>query len=227
MCPLLAIHSITSTSAFLLHAKIGEMTLSSHPLGGIDGAVLPTMMAMAGFMIALALGKNFLEAVITPGENAKFDALAGVLTRGDFLNAAAEAGSEGGAIVLIGAECFERSDNPPAIETEAMDLLGGILSRGVPAGDLVGRLDLATFAVFLPSATLEQGVMVAEGIRCTVEDQCRSVAGNRVKLTVSIGVSASTSSLSLTALLKEASGRLAASRTPRPQPGLRHPGLPA
>jgi len=88
---------------------------------------------------------------------------------------------------------------------EAIKSVAAILQKHKRVSDIAGRLGGEEFALILPEATLDSALGAAERFRQLVADNIIAVGGNRIPVTISIGVSACRpDSIGVDELLKEA-----------------------
>lgn len=88
---------------------------------------------------------------------------------------------------------------------EVIKAVTEILQTHKRTSDIAGRLGGEEFALILPEATLDSAVIVAERLRHLVADRTVAVAGWRISVTISIGVSAGHAAMSgFDELLKQA-----------------------
>jgi diguanylate cyclase (GGDEF)-like protein len=69
----------------------------------------------------------------------------------------------------------------------ALRIVAGIIRASVRSGDLVGRIGGGEFGIFLPGASTNNALQVAERIRQTVAEAQFSAAGSNWQLSVSTG----------------------------------------
>ena len=82
-----------------------------------------------------------------------------------------------------------------ALGDEALRLLAAQAQCELRSGDFLARMGGEEFIVVLPGAYLRDGLAVAERIRARVEKHGATIAGCKVNLTVSVGVSVSSPKL--------------------------------
>lgn len=131
------------------------------------------------------------------GVVASTDSLTSCLNRGAFSSRVDERLSEEGrhqrrirgALLVIDADHFKQINDSYGHDTgdEALRVIAGAIRGQVRKGDLVGRLGGEEFGVFLPGATQENALGVAERIRRSISEIAFRPGGRPHQLTVSVG----------------------------------------
>jgi diguanylate cyclase (GGDEF)-like protein len=125
-------------------------------------------------------------------EKASRDDMTGMLNRENFFAVldSSRRKADRGALLIIDADHFKRiNDNFGHLTGDAALLeIVAAISRGVRAGDVLGRIGGEEFGAFLIGASEKEAAAVAERIRREVEQVCfRAAEGEQIPLTVSIG----------------------------------------
>jgi len=111
------------------------------------------------------------------------------------------------AVLMIDIDLFKLVNDKFGhdVGDAVLKAVAAILQRNKRTSDIAGRLGGEEFALILPEATLESAAAAAERLRRLVAEGALSVEGNRVGVTVSIGVTISRDqSTGVDELLKEA-----------------------
>ena len=69
-----------------------------------------------------------------------------------------------------------------------LQLVSATIKRNIRKGDVFGRVGGEEFAIFLPNTDMCSAHYIAEKIRIVIENLMPEVSGNKIKITVSIGV---------------------------------------
>lgn len=91
---------------------------------------------------------------------------------------------------------------------EVLRTLADILQSNSRSTDIVGRYGGEEFVIILPETTREQGLIVCEKIRRTVEEYDWSRVHEGLRMTVSVGMSSDTSLANYEKMLTQADDRL-------------------
>jgi diguanylate cyclase (GGDEF)-like protein len=91
---------------------------------------------------------------------------------------------------------------------EVLRTLADILQSNSRSTDIVGRYGGEEFVIILPETTREQGLIVCEKIRRTVEEYNWSRVHEGLRMTVSVGMSSDTSLANYEKMLTQADDRL-------------------
>ncbi len=131
------------------------------------------------------------------GVVASTDSLTACLNRGSFSEKVdQQLGEHGGksrrikgALLIIDADHFKAINDTYGHDhgDEALRIIAAEIRGQVRKGDLVGRLGGEEFGVFLPGASQENAVSVAERIRRAVNEMSFRPRGTRHPLSVSVG----------------------------------------
>lgn len=146
-------------------------------------------------------------------EKASRDYMTGMLNRESFFAAldGSRRSSDRGALLIIDADHFKKiNDNFGHLTgDDALLEIAAAISRGVRAGDVLGRIGGEEFGAFLIGASEEQAAAVAERIRHEVE-QIRFTPADAVQipLTVSIGGTVCSLGATVSELMRAADRRL-------------------
>ena len=121
------------------------------------------------------------------------DSLTGLANRGHFFCRVGPAmfhDSELGALILFDIDHFKSINDTHGHPTgdRALAAFASGLAAAVPAGGVAARIGGEEFALFLPRATTDEAVGVADDIRRTTADLRVASATGTVRLTVSCGV---------------------------------------
>lgn len=211
---LISLVAMLPTATFV-HFTTAFLPQRAHAFAMLLAIGLPLVIAFPVSIVALRFLKIITDAITKIEDFVKFDALTGVLARNYFMEATRQAFGAGGALLLVDADHFKRINDTHGhdLGDDALKLIGGVLSQTMPADGLVGRIGGEEFAVFLPLASREEAVAIAEAIRRALEERGRLVADRPIGITVSIGVAETASQPSLAALLKQADIQLYRAKT--------------
>lgn len=161
-----------------------------------------------------AMHRELAEAHATLSQKARHDQMTGFLNREHFLGETAErrSQSEISTLLIIDADHFKKINDRFGHLTgdEALMLITGAIRAALRSTDIVGRIGGEEFAAFLPGATHEEAVAIAERIRQSVEDIHFHPAESAeiIPLTVSIGGAAATPSPVMSDVLRTADRNL-------------------
>ena len=196
--------------AYLPHL-IAAVVMIVQMRGGLSGGVWITVFflssyAFSSIMLSLGLAdqvlgyRNQRDAAI---DESQHDPLTGALNRRAANQALARAikrldtthGSL--AVCFFDLDFFKRVNDQfgHALGDEALRLLSSQAQLELRSSDFLARLGGEEFIGVLPGAYLRDGLAIAERIRARVEKHGRSIAGQPVNLTVSVGVIASNAKL--------------------------------
>ncbi|PYE89498.1 GGDEF domain-containing protein [Phyllobacterium leguminum] len=122
----------------------------------------------------------------------RIDDMTGLLNRGSFFEAMKISRSrvETGAALAIDADRFKSINDTygHAIGDRALKIIAFALQNVTRKGDIVGRIGGEEFCIFLPGASRETALRLAERVRAEVENTPLYTAANQVHpLTISIG----------------------------------------
>ena len=156
-------------------------------------------------------------------EKASRDDMTGMLNRESFFAAldGSRRKTDRGALLIIDADHFKTINDSFGHLTgdTALLAIAAAISRGIRAGDILGRIGGEEFGAFLVGATDQEAKRVAERIRREVELIRFQPADERtVPLTVSIGGTRCTPDANVSELMRAADKRLYEARG-RPQSG--------
>lgn len=150
---------------------------------------------------------------------AQLDNLSGLLNRGAFMEAAmtslASAGARPVAAILFDLDSFKRINDTyghPTGDT-VIRTFARTLKRSLRRGDIGGRIGGEEFAVLLPGAGPEAGIVIAERIRIAFAEDARWIEGQPLNATVSAGVALAVPDAPLDRLLREADRALYLAKT--------------
>ncbi|PWJ80882.1 diguanylate cyclase (GGDEF)-like protein [Pseudaminobacter salicylatoxidans] len=146
-------------------------------------------------------------------EKASRDYMTGMLNRESFFAAldGSRRRSDRGALLIIDADHFKKiNDNFGHLTgDDALLEIAAAISRGVRAGDVLGRIGGEEFGAFLIGASEAEAATVAERIRREVEQIRFKPAGTQqVPLTVSIGGTVCSFGATVSELMRAADRRL-------------------
>lgn len=145
------------------------------------------------------------------------DPLTGLCNRRAFDNALAEcmdaerSAAQPGCLAIFDLDHFKRINDAHGHATgdRVLVLFAAVLRGTVRAGDVVARLGGEEFAVLLEGASVEQARLVCERIRVRLAgSEGRSIAGDPVHATVSVGLTALTPEASAEDVFKAADAAL-------------------
>ena len=155
-----------------------------------------------------------LETEVKSYENLAFtDPLTGLYNRRMFLEIAKKKLSEAKryeeplSLIMLDIDHFKRINDTYGHDVGdiALKFLAEILKNNVRASDIVARWGGEEFIILLPKTTLEQARKVAEKIRKIIEMSTIDLPnGEKLKFTVSLGVSSFSGKEDLEELIKEA-----------------------
>lgn len=138
-------------------------------------------------LLALVVRKVMMEY----RERSELDSLTGIPNRRGFEDRYATASARGGIFILADIDHFKRvNDNHGHIAGDRVICAFAHLLAQV--GVTAGRLGGEEFAVFLPGATLDQGRMVAEGLRTAFSLQQVECDQLLIQCTASFGITPAT-----------------------------------
>lgn len=146
-------------------------------------------------------------------EKASHDQMTGMLNREAFFARldGSRRKADRGALLIIDADHFKKINDSYGHLTGDKALLEivGAISRGVRAGDVVGRIGGEEFGALLVGATKEEALVVAERVRREVEQISFSPQGEgTIPLTVSIGGTTCKADATVSELMRSADLRL-------------------
>ncbi len=164
---------------------------------GFGGAVMLSLALAGPVLLFLALKLRELAlANQRLGVVASTDSLTACLNRGSFSERVDEQLlSDGksrrikGALLIIDADHFKSINDTYGHEQgdEALRIIASEIRGQVRKGDLVGRLGGEEFGVFLPGASQDNAVAIAERIRRSISEMSFRPRGNQHRLSVSVG----------------------------------------
>ena len=159
---------------------------------------------------AIALENAHLHELVQ--EQAVTDELTGLANRRQFLDALAHElarsarSAETTSLVLCDLDDFktvnDRFGHPAG--DEVLRVVGRVLRETVRDLDVPARLGGEEFAVVLPNTMLDGAVRLAERIRVAIAEAAIVVGGNRIPVTVSLGVATHADSETLEDLMQQA-----------------------
>ncbi len=151
--------------------------------------MLPVVLAVANAVLVIAATKDRAEAA--QRLIAETDPLTGIFNRGATLGrAGARLATGGGAILLFDLDRFKQINDTfghPAGDRVLAEF-AAVAAAELGQADVFGRIGGEEFLAFLPGATEEQAVGIAERIRAGFADTRIEKSGVRVAATVSIGI---------------------------------------
>ena len=153
----------------LHHVLVGPATLATWTgswWAAATGAQVLGSFAFTGLVMA----DCFRDVLQAERLRASVDRLSGVLTRAAFEDAASHAFGETDrpvCVVVADLDRFKGLNDTygHAAGDAAIRAFGGVLARGVRAGDLVGRIGGEEFAVVLPNCRLADAARIAQKLR--------------------------------------------------------------
>ena len=172
--------------------------------GQVFGALVAFWRAPGGDQQALTelseLSRRFGAALVPSyvakleGERALTDDLTGLPNRRALTKAMATRTFERVALIILDLDHFKRINDSYGHQAgdKALQHVAKILREAVRRreGDLVARIGGEEFAVWLPGASMESGMEVAERVRVAVDTHPIPLAGQREPITISCGVAA-------------------------------------
>ncbi|WP_420962366.1 GGDEF domain-containing protein [Brucella sp. IR073] len=122
----------------------------------------------------------------------RIDDMTGLLNRGSFFEAMkiSRARVETGAALAIDADHFKAINDTygHAVGDRALKIIAFALQNTTRKGDIVGRIGGEEFCIYLPGASRETALRLAERVRAEVENTPLYTASNQIHpLTISIG----------------------------------------
>jgi diguanylate cyclase (GGDEF)-like protein len=152
---------------------------------------------------------------------AKLDALSALYNRGAFMEAATAALSLAAptgrpvTAILFDLDHFKRINDTfgHATGDTVIQTFARTLKRSLRRGDISGRLGGEEFAVMLPGAGPEAGIVIAERVRIAFSEDARWIEGQPLNATVSAGVALASRDEPLDRLLGEADRALYIAKT--------------
>lgn len=158
------------------------------------GILEPILMMFAATIIGLRLSDERLKNLLKHA--ARTDGLTGLLNHGAFMDAArkrVEHRSGGGGevtLLLFDLDRFKQLNDRygHAAGDTALKCFSTLVRHHVTASDFVGRVGGEEFAALLVGCGAERGRQVAERIRADFADDPIHHAGQRIPVTVSVGV---------------------------------------
>lgn len=119
-----------------------------------------------------------------------FDMMTGLYNRNHFLDRM-RASQESGPIMIVDADHFKtiNDSHGHAVGDEALRILANAVQQCVGSDGIVGRLGGEEFGIFMPGKDAAAGHAMADAVCAAVRALTPLLAGNQVKLTVSIGCS--------------------------------------
>lgn len=166
--------------------------------GGIAGPHLTEhLLVVAGvpLLVTPVLTYVLLSILMAQGEMIRtiearimYDMLTGMLNRNHFLDSV-RAANVNGPMLIIDADHFKsiNDNHGHAVGDEALRIMANAIQHCIGKDGYVGRLGGEEFGVFLPGKSAAEGVAWAEAICTAVRGVSPLVAGNNIKLSVSIG----------------------------------------
>jgi diguanylate cyclase len=119
-------------------------------------------------------------------------------------------GRRNGALLIVGVDFLGTINDEAGHRAgdDALRLVAGIVRASVRKGDLVGRIAGQQFSLFLPGATRDDALGVAERIRSAVSRTQLEAAGAKWPLSVSVGAVLFEHQIELDQLMRMASRQL-------------------
>ncbi len=160
--------------------------------GVLSATILPIVLAGPLFFYLSFKLRELAVANHRLSDLAAIDSLTGCLNRRAFTARVDEAlkGGQGGALLVADADHFKAINDRFGHDRgdEALRLIVGAIRSSVRAGDAVGRLGGEEFGIYLPRASREAALNVAERIRAAVGAALFVPSGGqRYVLGVSVG----------------------------------------
>lgn len=146
-------------------------------------------------------------------EKARHDEMTGLLNRETFFKAFGNTRrrSDTGALLIVDADNFKYINDTHGHQQGdvALLLIADAIRRSVRENDIVGRIGGEEFAAFLPGASVEDAMLVAERMRIAVEElRFHPGEGKYLPLSVSIGATRFRPNVALAEMMREADIRL-------------------
>ena len=178
--PLLVVGTILSLVPHM--PRLGIM------IGLAMAGLIPLMIAPPIAYASLMLLRVMTQTIDQVDRANRLDHLTGLLNRGHFLDRL-RAAKMPGPLMIIDADHFKAINDQHGHVTgdAALVILAGAIAQTVGADGLVGRLGGEEFVVFLPSCTVDDGIVMAERICADIRNLDSTIEGAHVPLTVSIG----------------------------------------
>lgn len=162
----------------------------------------------------LAIAHAELEEAYTRlAEKSLHDEMTGLLNRESFFAALKNnrRRTDSGAFLIVDADNFKYINDTHGHQQGdvALLLISDAIRRSVREDDLAGRIGGEEFAAFLPGATVDEAMLVAERIRVSVEElRFHPGEGKYLPLSVSIGVARLRPDVPMPEIMREADLRL-------------------
>jgi diguanylate cyclase (GGDEF)-like protein len=153
------------------------------------------------------------EAYARLAEKSRHDEMTGLLNRESFFGALKNTRrrNDAGALLVIDADNFKYINDTHGHQQGdvALLLISDAIRRAVREDDLVGRIGGEEFAAFLPGASDEDAMLVAERMRISVEElRFHPGEGKYLPLSISIGASRLRPHVTWSEMMREADLRL-------------------
>lgn len=202
---------------FVLVAGFG-VTVTAYP--AVLTTILPQMadadlriLTNIAIVAACAVGLTWIVAARMQEKRrlrrvTDMDPLTALFNRRSFVSEALRASSQNGVLLLLDIDRFREINDQggPKVGDLCLMALAQRFRELTRSSDIVGRLDGATFAVYLPGATLEQAQTIADRLSRGVivaNDEMATLA------TTSVGMVAANGRTAFEQLLRNAGGALA------------------
>jgi diguanylate cyclase (GGDEF)-like protein len=177
----------------------------SQSLGALVMSVVVSIIVWRQYVVSVLLRREIVVAnqALTAKQvelavMATRDSLTGLFVRREFMRLAemelarAARFSNDTGVLMVDLDFFKRINDQyghPAGD-EVLQQVANLLSAGVRATDVVGRLGGEEFIVLMPNTSVEGALSVAEKLRTSLRSEPLKIAGLLIPVTASIGVSA-------------------------------------
>ncbi|WP_052161896.1 GGDEF domain-containing protein [Hoeflea sp. BAL378] len=170
-------------------AFLGPRYLNFFAIAVFPAALIPLFITPPIAFIVLNLFRVQTLTIEKVDEYVRFDALTGVLTRAYLLGKAREILPKGGAFLMVDADHFKAVNDTYGhdVGDEALKRIAEVLRKALSTDALIGRLGGEEFGVFLPGADDAAAAKAAQDLCETMRTEGRTIAGQQLNLTISIG----------------------------------------
>lgn len=200
-CCLLSV--MTAAMAFLSHSISG---VPMRVTGILNSTLIPFVLGAPTLYVLLTLVRRLETTRAELASLSSIDVLTGIMNRRSILAVAeqclreadslARSGNSGLiAIALMDVDYFKRINDRYGhlAGDEVLRQLAAVASKQLPDDCAIGRFGGEEFAVVIPGRDMETAAALAETLRAAVENHACQHQGQDIHLTVSLGVSSSSS----------------------------------
>jgi diguanylate cyclase (GGDEF)-like protein len=155
-------------------------------------AAIPLLIAPPISIFALSMLRLLTLTIEKVDAYARLDSLTGVSTRASFIGQVRELLPQGGSFLMADADHFKAINDTFGhdVGDDALRVIAEAISRHTPFDAVVGRLGGEEFGIFLPGADADAAVHMAGVICETIRRTPLLIAGQEIRLTVSVGCAA-------------------------------------